>query len=215
MSGLPLATTGGLVLELVEVINANRAHLSEIDGAIGDGDHGINMSKGFTQAGAALGKTPPPLPQALRVLSETLMEGSGGSMGPLYGTLFSAMADTLDGATLLDGPLFGRMLHAALDGVEEIGSARPGDKTLLDALAPAITAFDAATAEGRSFADSLDAMAAAAERGRDATRDMIARVGRASRLGERSRGVLDAGATSCCLILQTLAAGVKKRLAAT
>jgi len=201
MSGLPLATTGGLVLELVDVINTNRAYLSEIDGAIGDGDHGINMSKGFTQA--------------LRVLSETLMEGIGGSMGPLYGTLFSAMADTLDGATLLDGPLFGRMLHAALDGVEEIGSARPGDKTLLDALAPAITAFDAATAEGRSFADSLDAMAAAAERGRDATRDMIARVGRASRLGERSRGVLDAGATSCCLILQTLAAGVKKRLAAT
>jgi dihydroxyacetone kinase len=124
------------------------------------------------------------------------------------------MADTLDGAAVLDGPLFGRMLHAALDGVEEIGSARPGDKTLLDALAPAITAFDTATAEGKSFADSLDAMAAAAERGRDATRDMIARVGRASRLGERSRGVLDAGATSCCLILQTLATGVKKRLAA-
>ena len=214
MSGLPLAATGGLVPELVAVINANRAHLSEIDGAIGDGDHGINMSKGFTQAGAALGASPPPLPQALLVLSETLMEGIGGSMGPLYGTLFSAMADTLDGAAVLDGPLFGRMLHAALDGVEEIGSARPGDKTLLDALAPAITAFDTATAEGKSFADSLDAMAAAAERGRDATRDMIARVGRASRLGERSRGVLDAGATSCCLILQTLATGVKKRLAA-
>ena len=215
MSGLPLAATGGLVPELVDVINANRAYLSEIDGAIGDGDHGINMSKGFTQAGEALGAAPPPLPQALLVLSETLMEGIGGSMGPLYGTLFSAMADTLDGASVLDAPLFGRMLHAALDGVEEIGSARPGDKTLLDALAPAIAAFDTATAEGRSFADSLDAMAAAAERGRDATRDMVARVGRASRLGERSRGVLDAGATSCCLILQTLAVGVKKRLAAT
>jgi dihydroxyacetone kinase phosphoprotein-dependent L subunit len=215
MSGLPLAATGGLVPELVAVINANRAHLSEIDGAIGDGDHGINMSKGFTQAGEALGQQPPPLPQALRVLSEALMEGIGGSMGPLYGTLFSAMADTLDGAAVLDAPLFGRMLHAALDGVEEIGSARPGDKTLLDALAPAITAFDTATAEGRSFADSLDAMAAAAARGRDATRDMVARVGRAARLGERSRGVLDAGATSCCLILETLAAGVKQLLAAS
>jgi dihydroxyacetone kinase phosphoprotein-dependent L subunit len=215
MNGVPLATAGGLVLELVDVINANRAHLSEIDGAIGDGDHGINMSKGFTQAGEALGATPPPLPQALQVLSETLMEGIGGSMGPLYGTFFSAMADTLDGASVLDAPAFGRMLHAALDGVEEIGSARPGDKTLLDALAPAITAFDAATAAGKSFADSLDAMAAAAEQGRDATRGMIARVGRASRLGERSRGVLDAGASSCCLILQTLAAGLKKRLAAS
>jgi dihydroxyacetone kinase phosphoprotein-dependent L subunit len=214
MSGLALAASGGLVPELVAAINANRAHLSQIDGAIGDGDHGINMSKGFTHAGEALGEPPPPLPQALRVLSEALMGGIGGAMGPLYGTLFSAMADTLDGATVLDAPLFGRMLHAALEGVEEIGSARPGDKTLLDALAPAITAFDTATAEGRSFADSLDAMAAAAARGRDATRDMVARVGRAARLGERSRGVLDAGATSCCLILETLAAGVKQLLAA-
>ena len=215
MSGLALAASGGLVPELVAAINANRAHLSQIDGAIGDGDHGINMSKGFTHAGEALGEPPPPLPQALRVLSEALMGGIGGAMGPLYGTLFSAMADTLDGATVLDAPLFGRMLHAALEGVEEIGSARPGDKTLLDALAPAITAFDTATAEGRSFADSLDAMAAAAARGRDATRDMVARVGRAARLGERSRGVLDAGATSCCLILETLAAGVKQLLAAS
>ncbi|ABC22142.1 Dak phosphatase [Rhodospirillum rubrum F11] len=213
MTGIPLAAAGGLVVELIETINANRAHLSEIDGAIGDGDHGINMSKGFTQAGAALGDPPPPLPDALRVLSDTLFEGIGGSMGPLYGSLFSAMADTLDGAEILDGPLYGRMIRAGLDGVEEIGSAKPGDKTLLDSLAPAVDAFDAAQAEGRSFAESLDAMTLAAERGRDATRDMIAKVGRAARLGERSRGALDAGASSCCLILGTLACGVKKRLA--
>lgn len=213
MSGIALVTAGGVVADLVETINANRAWLSEIDGAIGDGDHGINMSKGFTQAGAALGDPPPPLAAALRVLSDALFEGIGGSMGPLYGSLFSAMADTLGEAQTLDAPLFGRMLHAALDGVEEIGSAKPGDKTMLDALAPATEAFDAAQAAGKSFSESLDAMAAAAERGRDATRDMIARVGRASRLGERSRGVLDAGATSCCLILQTLATGLKQRLA--
>ena len=86
---------------------------------------------------------------------------------------------------------------------------------MLDCLAPAMEAFDAAQGAGKSFAESLDAMSAGAERGRDATRDMVARVGRASRLGERSRGVLDAGASSCCLILQTMAAGVKKRLAAS
>jgi dihydroxyacetone kinase phosphoprotein-dependent L subunit len=212
MNGIALADAGGLVLELVETINANRAHLSEIDGAIGDGDHGINMSKGFTHAGAALGKSPPPLPQALRTLSEALFDGIGGSMGPLYGSLFSAMADTLDGAQTLDGPLCARMLRAGLDAVQEIGSAKPGDKTLLDSLAPAADAFDAAQAAGKSFAVSLDAMSAAAERGRDATRDMIARVGRASRLGERSRGVVDAGASSCCLILQSIATGIKKRL---
>jgi len=213
MNGVALVAAGGVVRELVDAINANRAWLSEIDGAIGDGDHGINMSKGFTAAGEALGDPTPPLPQALRVLSDALMEGIGGSMGPLYGSLFSGMADTLDGAQTLDGPLCSRMLHAAFDGVQEIGSAKPGDKTLLDALAPAVDAFDAAQREGKPFADSLDAMAAAAERGRDSTRDMIAKVGRASRLGERSRGVLDAGASSCCLILQTIAAGLKKRLA--
>jgi dihydroxyacetone kinase len=106
------------------------------------------------------------------------------------------------------------MLRAGFDAMRELGLAKPGDKTMLDALSPAVDAFDAAQNEGKSFADSLDAMAAAAERGRDATREMVARVGRASRLGERSRGVVDAGASSCCLILQTIAAGVKKRLEA-
>ncbi len=213
MSALPFADAGGVVPELVDAINANRAWLSEIDGAIGDGDHGINMSKGFTAARAALGAGAP-LPQAMRTLSETLFDGVGGAMGPLYGSLFGAMAETMEGAAGLDAPLFGRMLHAAFDSVQELGSAKSGDKTMLDCLAPAMEAFDAAQGAGKSFAESLDAMAAAAERGRDATRDMVARVGRASRLGERSRGVLDAGASSCCLILETLAAGVKKRLAA-
>ncbi len=214
MSNLPFADTRGVVPELVDAINANRAWLSEIDGAIGDGDHGINMSKGFTAAGAALDGGAP-LPRAMRTLSETLFDGVGGAMGPLYGSLFGAMAETMEGASGLDAPLFGRMLHAAFDSVQELGSAKLGDKTMLDCLGPAMEAFDAAQDAGKSFAESLDAMAAAAERGRDATRDMVARVGRASRLGERSRGVLDAGASSCCLILETIAAGVKKRLAAS
>lgn len=213
MSALPFADTRGVVLELVDAINANRAWLSEIDGAIGDGDHGINMSKGFTAVGAALSGGAP-LPRAMRTVSDTLFEGIGGAMGPLYGSLFGAMAETMEGAAGLDAPLFGRMLHAAFDSVQELGSAKPGDKTLLDCLAPAMEAFDAAQGAGKSFAESLDAMAAAAEQGRDATRGMAARVGRASRLGERSRGALDAGASSCCLILQTIAASVKKRLAA-
>jgi dihydroxyacetone kinase-like protein len=97
--------------------------------------------------------------------------------------------------------------------VQSIGEAKPGDKTLLDALVPAIAAYDGACARGDGFAAALDALVAAAAEGRDATRGMIARVGRASRLGERSRGVLDAGAASCCLLLQTLAAGLQARLA--
>ncbi len=206
-----LAEAGGVVLELVTVINDNRAWLSEIDGAIGDGDHGINMSKGFSQAATAIGRGAAGLAPALHTLGDTLLSGIGGSMGPLYGTFFIDMAATLQGATVLDAPLFSKMLHAGLAGVQDLGSAKVGDKTLLDTLVPALAAFDAQIAAGASFSEALDAMSAAAERGRDSTRQLVAKVGRAARLGERSRGVLDAGAASCCLILQTMAKGLRAR----
>lgn len=212
MSGgtVDLATAGGVVLEMAGAINAHRAWLSEIDGAIGDGDHGINMSKGFTQAAATLGEAPGGLAHALRTLGETLLEGIGGSMGPLYGTFFLDMAAALDGQTRLDAAGCGRMLHAGMAGVMDLGGAKSGDKTMLDALVPAVAAYDAALPEG--FPAALTALAAAAEQGRDATRDMVARIGRAARLGERSRGVLDAGAASCCLLLQTMAEGLGRRM---
>ena len=202
-----------VVADLVTAINANRAYLSEIDGAIGDGDHGINMSKGFTAAGAKLAGVPD-LTGALQVLGDTLLEDIGGSMGPLYGSFFGAMSETLGSKESLDAETFGAMLAAGLSGVQELGSAKPGDKTLLDALVPAKQAFEAARQGGAGFAACLSRMTAAAEQGRDATRDMVARVGRASRLGERSRGVLDAGATSCCLILESMAASLRGALGA-
>ncbi len=208
---VPLAEAGGVVLELAAAINANRAWLSEIDGAIGDGDHGINMSKGFSQAAAALGDAPGALASALSTLGDTLLSGIGGSMGPLYGTFFLDMAAALGTASTLDATLFARMLRAGMAGVMDLGAAQVGDKTLLDTLVPAADAFDAAVAGGAGFAAALAAMSAAAERGRDSTVDLVARVGRSARLGERSRGVLDAGAASCCLILQTLATGLTAR----
>lgn len=211
MSGVALADAGGVVLELVAAINANRAWLSEIDGAIGDGDHGINMSKGFSQAGAALGDAAGGLGPAFSTLGDTLLSGIGGSMGPLYGTFFLDMAAALGDAATLDGALFSRMIRAGLAGVTDLGSAQVGDKTLLDTLVPAIDAFDAAVAGGAGFAAALDAMSEAAAKGRDSTIDLVAKIGRSARLGERSRGVLDAGAASCCLILQTMAAGLKAR----
>ncbi len=207
-----LAEAGPVVLDLVAAINANRAWLSEIDGAIGDGDHGINMSKGFSRAGEAIGDGSAGLAAGFTTLGETLLEGIGGSMGPLYGTFFLDMATSLGAAETLDGPLFGRMLHAGLAGVQDLGAAKPGDKTLLDTLIPALAAFDETQARGEDFRAGLRALSAAAEQGRDATRDMVARIGRAARLGERSRGTIDAGAASCCLILQTLAAGLERRL---
>jgi dihydroxyacetone kinase-like protein len=212
MQSVPTDRGGAVVLDIVQTIQANRAYLSEIDGAIGDGDHGINMSKGFSAAAAAIAPGTA-LGPALARLGETLMEGVGGSMGPLYGAFFSSMAEALGMHAEVDAPVFSGMLAAAQEAVEELGGAKVGDKTLLDTLVPARAAFDDARAKGLPLAACLERMAAAACAGRDSTRNLVARVGRASRLGERSRGVLDAGATSCCLILETFAASLRRLLA--
>ena len=211
---LALKQAGPIVLDLVETINANRAYLSEIDGLIGDGDHGINMSKGFTQCGEALRAHPtlPGLAEGLDTLAMTLLEGIGGSMGPLYGSFFMGLAETLSGKETLDAQLFGEALANGVAGVETVGSAKVGDKTLMDTLVPAREAFQAAVAGGADFSAALTAMIDAAERGWQSTKDLQARIGRAARLGERSIGVLDAGATSCFLILKTLGTSVQQRL---
>lgn len=207
------AGAGDIVLAMADRIIANKAYLSEIDGKIGDGDHGVNMAKGFGMAAERLRGGTPSLSEAFDALGTVLMGEIGGSMGPLYGVMFTGFGESLRGADTIDAPAFARMLHTGLGEVQGIGGAKVGDKTLLDAMVPAIAAFDAAVASGSSFADALAAMTAAAESGRDSTVDLVAKLGRASRLGERSRGVLDAGATSCALILATLAEGATAKLA--
>lgn len=211
MTAIQTANQARIVEELAEVIVANKAYLSEIDGKIGDGDHGINMAKGFGRAAERIHGKEMTLDAALLVLSDVLMSEIGGSMGPLYGLMFEDMAGALAGRDVLDAAAFSAMLNAGLEGVRGVGSAEVGDKTLMDTLVPAVGAFDAAQDQG--FAAALQAMVAAAEAGRDSTLDLVARIGRASRLGERSRGVLDAGATSCCLILTTLAGSIQRRMA--
>lgn len=201
-----------IVTDLIAAIQSQKQYLSDIDGAIGDGDHGINMNKGFTLTGEQLAREPGDLTHALGVLSKILMTKIGGSMGPLYGMFFKAMAGGAQGAAMIDAATFARMLRAAREAIEKISPAKPGDKTLMDVLVPAEAAYQAAFAAGQPFAACLDAMSAAAGQGRDATKDMVARLGRSSRLGERSRGVLDAGAASCCLLLQTTAHSAKKLL---
>ncbi len=213
---IKIQTSSQVLANLIKTINDNRQYLSEIDGAIGDGDHGINMSKGFTQCGEALNamSSPPDLAKAFDTLALSLLEGIGGSMGPLYGNFFMAFADTLSGKSDLDAPLFGQALDTAIASVQELGNAKVGDKTLMDTLIPAQAAFNAALKDNRSFAACLDAMAEGAEKGKESTIPLQARIGRASRLGERSIGVLDAGATSCCLILQSMAHSIKALLSA-
>ncbi|AZF21254.1 dihydroxyacetone kinase subunit DhaL [Pseudomonas sp. R3-52-08] len=201
-----------IVADLVSVIVANRDYLSEIDGAIGDGDHGINMAKGFAHCGRALEGRQLTLAEALDELTLSLMEGIGGSMGPLYGSLFIGMADEVRGSEDIDAATFARLLRGGLTSLQDITEAGVGDKCLMDTLIPAVQAFERAHANGASFNAALETMKSAASQGRDSTRDLVAKIGRASRLGERSLGALDAGAVSCCLILTRLADSIQPRL---
>ena len=200
------AAAGPVVLEMSAAIVRDQAYLSEIDGKTGDGDHGVNMGKGFRMAAERLRAGGPfGLAHGLRTVGDTLLGDIGGSMGPLYGTCFTDMADAAGDAAAIDAARFGRMLDAGVAAVTDLGGAKPGDKTLMDVLEPARTAFHA---EASDFAAALRAMKDAASAGLESTRDMVAKLGRASRLGERSRGTLDAGAASCSLLLGTLADGL-------
>ncbi|WP_439625193.1 dihydroxyacetone kinase subunit DhaL [Shinella sp.] len=206
------ASSGAIVLSMAERIVENRGYLSEIDGKIGDGDHGVNMAKGFGMAAERLKGKDVALAESLDTLGTVLMTEIGGSMGPLYGVMFTEFAETIQGTEKIHASAYSKMLHAGLAGIQAIGSAKVGDKTLIDTFVPAIEAFDKATAEGKSFGEALEALVVAAETGRDSTINLVAKIGRASRLGERSLGVLDAGATSCAIILKELSDGARARL---
>jgi dihydroxyacetone kinase-like protein len=206
MSGFNASEGGRIIRDLIKTIQNNRDYLSQIDGQIGDGDHGINMNKGFTIYSERLGNTESiSLDKALKGIGRVLLMEIGGSMGPLYGTFFIEMSKKCEGLETVDARNFSEMLSGAISGISGLSNAKVGDKTLMDALVPALEAYDAALAQCKGFADALADLKVASEKGKESTRDMVARLGRASRLGERSRGVLDAGATSCNLILQSLA----------
>jgi dihydroxyacetone kinase-like protein len=198
-----------IIDNLIKVIQDNKQYLSDIDGLIGDGDHGINMNKGFTLCAEQLKDNPGDLTHGLNTLSKVLMMKIGGSMGPLYGYFFKSMASACDGQEMIDAEIFGKMLTGSKESIQKISEAKVGDKTLMDVLIPSEAAYQTALTEGKSFSDCLDAMTAAAQQGRDSTKDLVAKIGRSSRLGERSRGVIDAGSASCCLILETMADTIK------
>lgn len=193
-----------IVERLIETIHENREYLSDIDGKIGDGDHGINMDKGFQLTASRL-EEDMGMSDALQLLGRTLLLEIGGSMGPLYGQFFKSMAKVSKDKKEVDAAVFAGMLEAAYEAIRGLGEAKPGDKTLVDTLDPAASALRGAVEAGKSFSESLEAMVTAAERGWQSTEDMVAKIGRSSRLGDRSRGVLDAGATSCYLMLKSMA----------
>lgn len=189
-----------------ELVTDQRAYLTELDSAIGDADHGANMSRGMTAVMEKLdGATPGAADDLFKTVGMTLVTSVGGASGPLYGTFFLRMGMSAGATSSVDAPALGAALRAGLDGVVARGKAEAGDKTMFDAMAPAIDAYDAAVAGGASPGSAAAAAFVAAETGRDATEPLVARKGRASYLGERSAGHLDPGATSTALLFQALA----------
>ena len=183
----------------------NEETLTRLDSAIGDADHGANMRRGLKAVVAKLDEAAPAGPAALlKQAGMTMVSTVGGASGPLYGTFFLRMAAAVGDAGTLDQAGFAAALRAGVDGVVARGKAEAGDKTMYDALAPAVDALDAALG-GEDTSGALQAAADAAAHGRDATTPMQARKGRASYLGERSVGHQDPGATSAALLLQAAA----------
>jgi dihydroxyacetone kinase-like protein len=193
---------------MIQAVQDNKDYLSEVDGLIGDGDHGMNMNKGFSLFAEAIADRDISFTEGLDGLGSLLFEKIGGSMGPIYGSIFMQMAETGSGKETLGAADLAAMLRSGLDALYDIVEARVGDKTLVDTLAPACDALEGAANRGADLKTALEEMKAAAAKGWESTKDLAAKFGRSSRLGERSRGVYDAGATSCKIILEAMADGI-------
>jgi dihydroxyacetone kinase-like protein len=187
------------------VIEAQRDHLTQLDAAIGDADHGINLARGFSAIAADLQQAATPTPgSVLTRAGATLISKVGGASGPLYGMALRQAGKALGDIPDADLPALAASLEAALAGVQKLGAAREGEKTMVDALAPAVGALHKAISEGAAAAEALTAAAAAAADGAQATISMQALKGRASYLGPRSVGHEDPGAASTALLLAAL-----------
>jgi dihydroxyacetone kinase-like protein len=201
-----LAQLTAWIREYARVIGENAQFLTDLDAAIGDADHGINMERGMTAVIASLDETSPTDMSALcKQVGMTLVKSVGGASGPLYGTFFLRMAGALGADDTVDPADFAKALRAGVEGVVQRGRAEAGDKTMFDALAPALDALDSALASGSGLAAGLADATIAAEKGRDATESMVARKGRASYLGQRSVGHIDPGATSAAMLIAAAA----------
>ncbi len=186
-------------------LEENKDYLTELDAAIGDADHGINMNRGFQKVVSQLPSVAEQdIGSILKAVSMTLISSVGGASGPLYGTLFLRASTVVTGKQELTSEDIVALLQATVDGVVQRGKANLGDKTMLDALSPAVEAFKQAVEGGASTQEAMQLAVAAAEQGMKNTIPLVAKKGRASYLGERSSGHPDPGATSTYLIFKTL-----------
>jgi len=191
--------------EIAASVRAERDYLVQLDAAIGDGDHGINLNRGFDAVTLALSTEPDGTPGRLLILSgKTLVSTVGGASGPLWGSALRKAGRSLGDGETFDMAQLVDAMAAALASIQDLGAAVPGDKTMVDALEPAVAAMRAGLDRGASSGEMLRSAAEAAEAGMRATIPMQARKGRASYLGERSIGHQDPGATSTAMIMRAL-----------
>ena len=194
------------VSDYAGVIAEQADYLTDLDRAIGDADHGSNMHRGMARAARLADEEEFSAVDAyLKKVGMSLVSNVGGASGPLYGTFFLRMGGALAGVEEAGAEEVGAALRAGVEGILARGKAEVGDKTMYDAWSPALDAFDSAVGAGGDLAAALTAAAEAAAKGRDGTEDLVARKGRASYLGERSRGHIDPGATSSTMLLESAA----------
>ncbi|HTT89265.1 MAG TPA: dihydroxyacetone kinase subunit DhaL [Acidimicrobiales bacterium] len=194
------------VRRFADLIAEQKAYLTELDGAVGDGDHGINMDRGMRAvAGKLDAATPGTVDELFKLVGLTLVSTVGGASGPLYGTFFLRLGSACGGSAAVPIGDLVNGLHAGAGGLVERGHAELGDKTMLDSLQPAVVALETAVSAGDRLPGALSKAWAAAVRGRDETVPMVARKGRASYLAERSAGHQDPGATSTALLFEAAA----------
>lgn len=207
MPGLDSVAARAWIAETAREIDANADALTKLDAAIGDGDHGVNMRRGMKAVTEALAdaeeNTPPD--QLMILVGRTLVSKVGGASGPLWGQFFKSIGRALKDAGPIGGPELAAAITAGVEGVQELGQAHPGDKTMVDALSPAAAALSAAIAADETLPDALSRAYAAAEEGAKTTIGIQARKGRASYLGERAIGHQDPGSASAVLVIGALA----------
>ncbi len=208
--------TSGLIRFVASKMITSEPELTRLDMAVGDGDHGIGMQRGFTAVETLLAGTPEPADDIGALLTRVgteLMSSMGGASGAIFGTMFRAGGKSVAGERELTTPLLTRFLVNGLEAVRQRGGAKPGDKTMVDALAAAVETAQSLGSE--PLGSALPKIAEAAHRGAEKTKEMVAVFGRAKSLGERSIGHPDPGAVSMYLILSFMAQGIRQRVTVT
>ncbi len=213
---MPAGVDGAALVKILEAVavelEANKDYLCELDSEVGDGDHGVSMTIGMRATRRSLAELTGPTPaDAFRAVAEAFADEVGASIGPLYESAFDAAAERVDGQdAIADGKIWADILTAMASAMQEVGRAKLNDKTLIDAWVPAAEAAQRVGRQGGSVADTLKAASEAAWQGAERTKELVPKLGRASRLGERARGFQDAGATSASMLLEELFSSVRK-----